>query len=1649
MAAWSDISLCNYISDCLKQAIRVLHCPNFSGKARVMSLVKKSIQGGRRKSAIRAGILSVSSAAAALCCTITARADLSGFSTFATPNINTNSSTTGIGYGAGNSTFETTNNNGGEAVSGFSSTPQTITSFDLSFTLTVTGGQADGGSIVIQNSAAGLTDLGASGGSGGYQGSGTNSIALEWEYYNTPSSSATGENVCQDGLGYNGAAPTYQYFFNAPNQGGNGPYYRNLPVLDSGDQIQFNLAYYGTTLTENIVDLTNHTGLTQVYSNVNIPSTVGGNTAYVGFTGATGGATSTQVISNFTLVSNKTYAPISIASGFNEKGIVPVGGSLASITATQDNGTAKGQDTWYEKGFDTAAPTTGLPSSGSLFVSQSDGAHQFQMQSYAGNDVVLLSSASTNSGPTSATITFSSQTQPYNALSFLTASGNGPNVLGLTITYAANASGGVATPSTGLSFLSPDWFSGAPSAWTANGRYSGTFDNVNSGNPNLYAEDVLVPDNVDPIASLTVTFQGGNRTPTGNVFIFAVSGEAGAAGPVITYTGAQSNVWDSVHDNFNGMSGSLAVPVNFVNGDTVNFDDTATGSHTVDVTGTNLNISGWNVNTTSGYTFYGNGLTGSGGLTLSGTGNVVLANSNTYTGQTNIKSGLLQLNSSSAIASTTISVAAGATLNISSGAKLTGTAVIVSDSGTVNDFNSSENLGQLAGLASGVLNLNGTALTVGTMGFAGTIGGTSGSVTLTAGGTMSGTINDGTTSPISVTYNGSSSSLVMSGSSTYTGGTYLKAGSMEVGTSTSLGNGTIYLQGGALGAASAIVNVSNYITGGALIVPSGTNTLELSNASNSFTGPVLIQSGATLQVDNPGAIAGLNGANATTGTITVASGGSLLVNDNSGTLGLTGGVAGGAPITVTISGAGENGNGALAGTFGNTVTWAGNVNVSGPATIAAGDGGTLILTGAISGTGPVLFASASNDSGVSYVTLAPSASLSSYTDESQVTGDLGNVGAITVNLGANNGFSSASGLNFLTTSTAPLTVDLAGYNQSLQYITGAGNSNFQLTNSNLSTLSTLTLTGALRNGLPIFCATALQGNLQLVMNDPTGNSNQILTGNSGYSGGTTITKGTLTAGSPNALGTGPVLLNGGTLGLSTPGIPVASTPILTPSSFNSANLTLTEGNINTSSPSFAGNTLTITTTGINNTANSAFYNTKVPISDTLGFTANFTWTINGGADGIAFVLQNDPRGAAAVGSGGNSLAYQGAAGSGLSIVNSAAAQFELFGANSGVAFGSGGNIANIAPYQSTSPVALDQAINVTLVYNGPAQTLTETLVGADTTTFTTTFTGIDYAALTNAAANGNTAYIGFTGSTGGISATQMISNFSYAQNLPFSQTPTSPTAISNAINAAASTSSVIEIGTSSTSTTAGAVGAINIASGAVVALSVAPGNPRGVLIAPSVSIATGVAGAFTGKLDLGSNDLVLTNSTIAQTFAMVKQGYANGSWNGNGIASSAAAGNSTHLTALGVIVNDTGSNIGSSTGTALYTTLEGADLTNGGSINADGEILVKYTYYGDTNLDGAVDGSDYSNIDNGYLNHLTGWYNGDFNYDGVVDGSDYTLIDNAFNMQGSSLGSNPAAQLATATAQITGSSSAVPEPASMGVVAVAVTTLLGRRRRRD
>jgi hypothetical protein len=180
----------------------------------------------------------------------------------------------------------------------------------------------------------------------------------------------------------------------------------------------------------------------------------------------------------------------------------------------------------------------------------------------------------------------------------------------------------------------------------------------------------------------------------------------------------------------------------------------------------------------------------------------------------------------------------------------------------------------------------------------------------------------------------------------------------------------------------------------------------------------------------------------------------------------------------------------------------------------------------------------------------------------------------------------------------------------------------------------------------------------------------------------------------------------------------------------------------------------------------------------------------------------------------------------------------------------------------------------------------------------------------------------------------------------------------------------------------------------------------------------------TSRLDLADNDMVDHDGTLSAVTGLVASGYDLGGsyWTGDGIASSNAAAGAVF--ALGV-----------------------AQVAAPGTVDAEpvsaADVEVKYTYYGDANLDGKVDGSDYSLIDAGYAadeagpGTAGGWADGDFNYDGVVDGSDYALIDNAFNNQGAALATNSALTAATAL-QVAATANAV-SPAVPAVPVPAVS----------
>ncbi len=187
-------------------------------------------------------------------------------------------------------------------------------------------------------------------------------------------------------------------------------------------------------------------------------------------------------------------------------------------------------------------------------------------------------------------------------------------------------------------------------------------------------------------------------------------------------------------------------------------------------------------------------------------------------------------------------------------------------------------------------------------------------------------------------------------------------------------------------------------------------------------------------------------------------------------------------------------------------------------------------------------------------------------------------------------------------------------------------------------------------------------------------------------------------------------------------------------------------------------------------------------------------------------------------------------------------------------------------------------------------------------------------------------------------------------------------------------------------------GAVVIASGASIEVA-ANGTSLGVSKVKSLSLAA-MGANYTLKLELHDNDLIIDytsgSSPYATTVDQVKKGLSLLGGNGQGIASDRVDDQTIAGTMLGVVDNGT---------------IGGAITSISGSLTSPDSVLVKYTWFGDANLDGVVDGNDFALIDTGFGagGALNGWVFGDFDYSGTVDGSDYALIDTGYLSQTATL----------------------------------------------
>ncbi|HUB65904.1 MAG TPA: autotransporter-associated beta strand repeat-containing protein, partial [Candidatus Methylacidiphilales bacterium] len=561
--------------------------------------------------------------------------------------------------------------------------------------------------------------------------------------------------------------------------------------------------------------------------------------------------------------------------------------------------------------------------------------------------------------------------------------------------------------------------------------------------------------------------------------------------------------------------------------------------------------------------------TGSGSLTKVGTGEVTLSGTNTYAGGTTVSAGTLQVGSTNALGASTGSLTVnGGTLDLDgfsitvgtfsgTGGMITsstngavtlttggsGTATyagtIQDGSGTVSfteagsgtleltgdntysggttvtsgtlQVGNTDALGATTGsltVNGGTLDLNGTDITVGTLsGTGGTItSSVAGAVSLTVGSsgtaTYAGTIQDGS-GTVSLTEDGSGT-LELTGDNTYSGGTTITSGTLQVGNTNALGatTGSLTVNGGTLdlngfsittgefsgtgGTITSSVDGASLTVGGsgmdtyAGTIEDGSGTVSLTEdgsgeleltGDNSYSGGTTIASG-TLQVGNTDALG------ATTGSLTV-NGGTLDLNGFSITVGTFSGTGG--MVTSSVAGA-------VSLTVGGsgTATYAGTIqDGSGTVSLTEAGNGTLELTGDNSYSGGTTIASGTLQVG--------------NTDALGAT-----TGSLTVNGG---------------------TLDLNGFNITVGTFSGTGGT----VTSSVAGAAGLTAGGS---GTATYAGTIQDGSGTVSFTE-AGSGTLQLTGDNSYSGGTTITSGTLQVGNTDALGatTGSLTVNGGELDL--------------------------------------------------------------------------------------------------------------------------------------------------------------------------------------------------------------------------------------------------------------------------------------------------------------------------------------------------------------------------------------------------------------------------------------------------------------------------------------------------------------------------------------
>jgi hypothetical protein len=319
------------------------------------------------------------------------------------------------------SRLQLTNGLTAEAGSAWYHSPANIQSFTTDFTFQLSNPQGEGITFAIENAPQNVNALGGNGTSLGYSPIPT-SLAIKFDLFNS-----SGQGSDSTGLYLNGAQPTVPSI-DLTSTGIN---------LHSDDTMSVHLVYNGTVLSMTITDMVTAATYTTSWT-VNIPSAVGANTAYVGFTGSTGASTASQKILTWTFVSGASAATTATPT------FSPAAGTYTSTQTVTISDSTSGSTIYYTTNG-TTPTTSSSVYSGSITVGASETLQAIATST--GNSASAVGSAAYTISAVAATPTFSPVAGTYTSTQTVTIS---DSTAGATIYYTTNGT----TPTTGSSVYS-------------------------------------------------------------------------------------------------------------------------------------------------------------------------------------------------------------------------------------------------------------------------------------------------------------------------------------------------------------------------------------------------------------------------------------------------------------------------------------------------------------------------------------------------------------------------------------------------------------------------------------------------------------------------------------------------------------------------------------------------------------------------------------------------------------------------------------------------------------------------------------------------------------------------------------------------------------------------------------------------------------------------------------------------------------------------------------------------------------------------------------------------------------------------------------------------------------------------------------------